>query len=95
MYEPSQRNSKGSKFEDLKDLIIARENEATKVTEAIEYYDFEKALELESEFIVSNGVPSDKSHMYILLLELNQLINSVNRIRAHEETKKLTFSTEV
>lgn len=77
------------------EIPTAIENEATKVTEAIQYYDFEKALELESEFIVSKCFPSDKSPMYILLVELNQLIKNINRIESHEGVKKLTFNQDL
>lgn len=58
-------------------------NEATNVTEAIEYYDYEKALELETEFVVSKYLPSDKSPLYILLLEINKLMKNVTRLQQH------------
>ena len=57
------------------------ENETTQVTEAILFLDYEKALSLESEFLVSKGIPLDKSPMYILLVEVNQLIKNINRLK--------------
>lgn len=57
------------------------ENETTQVTEAILFLDYEKALSLESEFLVSKCIPLDKSPMYILLVEVNQLIKNINRLK--------------
>lgn len=59
-------------------------NEATNVTEAIEHYDYEKALELETEFVVSKYLPSDKSSLYILLLEINKLMKNITRLEQHD-----------
>lgn len=60
------------------------ENETTQVTEAILFLDYEKALSLESEFLVSKGIPLDKSPMYILLVEVNQLIKNINRLKEND-----------
>ena len=60
------------------------ENETTQVTEAILFLDYEKALSLESEFLVSKGIPLDKSPMYILLVEVNQLIKNIKRLKEND-----------
>lgn len=60
---------------------IPIENESTQVTEAILFLDYEKALSLESEFLVSKGISLDKSPIYILLVEINQLIKNINRLK--------------
>lgn len=57
------------------------ENEATQVTEAIAFLDYEKALNLENEFLVSKGISLEKSPIYILLVEINQLIKNIKRLK--------------
>lgn len=54
--------------------------EAETVSEAVACYDFEKALELENNFLLLNNLPSDQSHMYLLLLQITQLMKNVTRL---------------
>lgn len=54
--------------------------EAETVSEAVACYDFEKALELENNFLLLNSLPSDKSPMYLLLLQITQLMKNVKRL---------------
>ncbi|MGN0967589.1 MAG: hypothetical protein ACI4OP_08460 [Candidatus Coprovivens sp.] len=54
--------------------------EAETVSEAVACYDFEKALELENNFLLINNLPSDQSHMYLLLLQITQLMKNVTRL---------------
>ena len=69
------------------------ENETTQITEAILFLDYEKALSLESEFLVSKGIPLDKSPMYILLVEVNQLIKNINRLKENNIPIKPSLPT--
>ena len=57
------------------------ENEATQVTEAIKFLDYEKALYLENEFVVSKGISPEKITIYILLVEINRLIKDIKRLK--------------
>lgn len=54
--------------------------EAETVSEAVACYDFEKALELENNFLLINNLPSDQSHMYLLLLQITQLMKNITRL---------------
>ena len=74
---------------------IPIDNDATQVSEAIQFYDFKKALDLETEFVVSKCIPSDKSPVYILLLQLNQLIDSVNRLKESDYELNSTDNYEL
>lgn len=56
-------------------------NDATNTPEAIKYYDYEKALELEETFLLSKEIPFDKSSIYFLLYEITKLIGNINRLR--------------
>lgn len=56
------------------------ENEAKQVTEAIRYFDYNKALDLESSFLDSKDLPREQSHIYLLLVQITQQIYNMNRL---------------
>lgn len=55
-------------------------NDATNTADAIKYYDYAKALDLEETFLLSKGMSFDRSSVHFLLHEINKLINNVNRL---------------
>lgn len=60
-------------------------NNSTNTREAIMYCDYEKALELETDFLTSKGIPVDDSSIHYLLNEITKLIRNINRLNAHDE----------
>ena len=50
-----------------------------------EYFYDEKALELETDFLTSKGIPVDDSSIHYLLNEITKLIRNINRLNAHDE----------
>ena len=67
-------------FED-NTLPIPIPNKATTVLEAIKYYDYEKALEIETDFLTAKNIPVDSSSIHFLLQEITKLIGNINRLQ--------------
>ena len=58
-------------------------NNATNTKEAIMYFDYEKALELETTFLTAKGMSADNSAINFLLQEIIKLIRNVNRLSSN------------
>lgn len=59
-------------------------NEATTVLEAIKYYDYQKAMDIETAFLTSKNIPADSSSINFLLNEIIKLIGNVNRLKDND-----------
>lgn len=55
------------------------ENDTDQVSIAIACHDYDKALELEYNFLESKNLPQEKSHIYQLLLQITIMIYNMNR----------------
>ena len=60
------------------------ENDSNQVAEAIKFYDYEKALLLEKNFLISKHKSFDTSSIYLLLDQITKLIYNINRIKESE-----------
>lgn len=60
-------------------------NESTTVLEAIKFYDYEKAMEIETSFLTEKDISTDTSSINFLLQEIIKLIGNINRLNAHDE----------
>ncbi len=63
------------------EIPIPIPNEATSTKDAISYYDYAKALDLEANFLLSKDIPFDKSSIYFLLYEINKLMGNIQRLK--------------
>ena len=59
------------------------ENNAPTVSIALQNYDYQKALDIETKFSLTKKIPLDKNALYSLLFALNQLTNNINRLNAN------------
>ena len=63
------------------DIPETIENNAETLTEAIYNHDYEKALEIETKFLITKGLSLSESAIYALLTELNQLSRNIKRLK--------------
>lgn len=66
-------------------------NNATNTKEAIMYFDYERALELETKFLTEKGISVDNSSIHFLLQELTKLIRNINRLNSNGITINSTL----
>ncbi len=64
-------------------------NEAKSTREAISYQDYPKALDLESQFLLSKNIFFSDSAVYFLLYEINKLMSNIHRLNQNNSEKKL------
>jgi hypothetical protein len=63
------------------DIPETIENNAETLTEAISNHDYEKALDIETKFLITKGMSLSESAIYALLTELNQLSRNIKRLK--------------
>ena len=69
-------------------------NNSTNTREAIMYCDYEKALEIETDFLTAKNIPVDSSSIHILLQETTKLIGNINRLNTNNIQLNSNYSLD-